>query len=199
MSSKYKEKDRSTPGAIIGVLILPVTLSLAATSAPEWSWGYAGSFTVILLLLLLYSLIITLTKWYKNTSWRFLYLIVVFNVTGVTMLIAVWRVYNENIWLGLIMVTLVGITVTLSIRHRQYLNNAIRNPKQYPFIGKLYRVVLIVSAFLVPSSYGISVALQSYFTADSTFIVLGAAMVPFAFLLIALSLSAVAIIKPQKS
>ncbi|GAK06107.1 hypothetical protein JCM19037_4675 [Geomicrobium sp. JCM 19037] len=66
MTSKDLENEQSTAGVTIGLLIIPAIASFFGAIMPEWSWGYAVGFAVILLLLLLYSLIITLTKWYKT-------------------------------------------------------------------------------------------------------------------------------------
>ncbi|MFB4159371.1 hypothetical protein ACE1TF_05770 [Geomicrobium sp. JSM 1781026] len=195
---RHQEENGKYAGSTIGIIILPIILSLTATAAPVWSWWLAAAFAITLALLLMYSIINIIMGWYKKTTLRLLHLIVMINVTAVISLIAVWRIYNENFWIGIVLLILAVIVASLSLKHRQYLNTAIRNPKQYPVIGKVYKITLFICAILAPASYGISVALRSYFTADTVLLVFGALLVPMTFLVMTLSLSAFAVIKPQK-
>ncbi|GAK06108.1 hypothetical protein JCM19037_4679 [Geomicrobium sp. JCM 19037] len=194
-----QQRGMNLAGATLGWPMVPGVLALAASSTPVWDGRFAITFVLVLAGLFIYSLYNVITKKYKTEFHRILHGVVMLYVSSVFMLVAVWRTFGQSLWLGSFLLLLVIGTTVLSFKHRQYLSKAIRNPKQYPLIGKIYKAVLIISAVLGPASYGISVALDSYFEADTMLIIFAAMLIPFAYLFIVLSFSAVSVIKPQKS
>ncbi|GAJ99152.1 hypothetical protein JCM19055_2140 [Geomicrobium sp. JCM 19055] len=132
MAEVKKQKVKPMRWGYLGLLILPSVASFAAAASPVWSQAFAWGFASIIALLFIYSVVFVLLKQYEQEPLRLLYGTIVINISTVIILIASWRVFNENIWLGLLLLSLFICHVTFGITHRKRVNDAIRNPKKTP-------------------------------------------------------------------
>ncbi|EZH66809.1 hypothetical protein DH09_02390 [Bacillaceae bacterium JMAK1] len=196
MEEVKKQKVKPMRWGYLGLLILPSVASFAAAASPVWSQAFAWGFASIIALLFIYSVIFVLLKQYEQEPLRLLYGTIVINISTVIILIASWRVFNENIWLGLLLLSLFICHVTFGITHRKRVNDAIRNPKKHPTLHRVYKTIIILLALLGPASYGLSVALGSYFAADTILIVFASLGIPFAFFLSLITLSSLTFVLP---
>ncbi|QQK81398.1 hypothetical protein HUG20_16770 [Salicibibacter cibi] len=178
------ERERTERKGALGLISIPVLLSIFAIATPEFDWFYAWFLSIIVGLLIIYGVINVITKRHHDRKQRFIYNIVVLNVSALVMLIMAWRVYDEALWLGLTLFIVYVLVLALAIIKRKYLLGVIRQPRKNPVGGKIYATVLLVSAVIGPSSYLYAVAISSQHGTGVAMTVLASMLVPFAYLIV---------------
>ncbi|SDJ02033.1 hypothetical protein [Natribacillus halophilus] len=191
VQNEQQEASESTLRiATLFIIIVPAIMGLAASSAPEFNGLYASILGCIVGLLFIYSVFQVVTKRYNEEAQRFLHLIIVLNVSALFMLLAVWRVYGEVAWLGVVLLVVYLLALLFAIVKREYLYNAMRHPRKYPVGGRIYGAVLLAAAVIGPSSYGFAVAISSQQGSEVALSVIVSMIVPFAYLFVLVSIPA---------
>ncbi|SDJ32700.1 YwiC-like family protein [Natribacillus halophilus] len=181
---EVSERERTERKGALGLISVPVLMSIFAIATPEFDWFYAWFLSSIVGLLIIYGLINVITKRHHDRKQRFIYNIVVLNISALFMLIMTWRVYDEALWLGLLLLIVYFLVLALAIIKRNYFLGVITQPRKNSVGGKIYAIVLLAAAVIGPSSYGYAVAISSQHGTGVAMTVLASMLVPFAYLIV---------------